>query len=704
MTGTETVDIRGILSMLRRQMRLILSSVVIVVGLALLYLFSATSIYTSQALIYVDPSKKDLLSAEQASSSSSSADNSKIDSEVEILRSNRVLFETMNHMGLIQDGEFGPQLSRFDQIKLAVGFDVVAPDDPKALVAETSQKLRDSVDIRRKGLTYLITVAAKSESPEKAANIANTMAEVYIKQQVASKVDAALAARDVLQAQIDTARGGLAQSEASFNTFITDNLTRLEAEVGTKRFTQLQNQFRSVRTETLQTQTQVVSARAALDGMNWDALLATLSSDALSSLGRQRVAIERRLRGAQSGSDEEINLRAGLIEIQTNMEQQAQVAVGALERTLALKQDSLDELQSSLRSEVLQGDLSPDTLASIFSLQQEADISQRQYSNLLSRMRDLEAQAMVQVADSRLVSEALPPNVPSAPNRQLILSFSTIVAVGIGVGLAFINEFFVGGITSLSQLRNIVTTGVVIGSVPKVVLTDTQLSVGELVTDEPMSTFSEALRRIRANIDQKLRENVDDCAVIMVTSANSSEGKSSLSLSLARTYANAGKNVLLIDGDLRKPSQHKLLGFEPNEGFLEYLSNPDVGSGTDSSFYITDSKSRTGIILGRGQADVPTDQLLQTETFFNLMQSARKSMDIIIIDTSPMLPVVDARYIAPHADAIIMTVRYGMTSQSDLREAFVQLNAAKRSKASIYTVLNCDETKSTGNAYYSYNA
>ncbi|SEL10292.1 GumC family protein [Pacificibacter marinus] len=703
MTETETVDIRGILSMLRRQMRLILISVVIVIGLALMYLFNATSIYTSQALIYVDPSKKDLLSVEQFASGSSSADNSKIDSEVEILRSNRVLFETMNLMGLIKDDEFGPQLSRIDHIKLAVGIEVESPNDPKVLVASTSQKLRNSVDIRRKGLTYLITVSANSENPEKAAEIANTMAEVYIRQQIASKVESALASRDVLQAQIDTARSGLAQSEASFNTFITDNLTRLEAEVGTERFTELQSQLESVRTETLQTQTQIASARTALDEMNWDTLLETLSSDALSALERQRVALEQRLQGTPEGSDEEINLRAGLLTIQTNMEQQAQAAFGSLEQSLALKEDSLDELQGSLRNEVLKGDLSPDTLASIFSLQQESDISQRQYSNLLSRMRDLEAQAMVQVADSRLVSEALPPNFPSAPNRKMILALAMVLATGIGVGLAFINEFLVGGITSLSQLRNIITTGVVIGSVPKVVLTDTQLGVGDLVIDEPMSSFSESLRRIRANIDQELRDTVDGCAIIMVTSANSNEGKSSLSLSLARTYANAGKNVLLIDGDLRKPSQHKLLGVQPNEGFLDYLSNPGGDSDIDRSFYITDSKSRAGVILGRGQADVPTDQLLQTETFLNLMKSARKNMDIIIIDTPPMLPVVDARYIAQHADAIIMAVRYGMTSQSDVREGFVQLEAAKRSKVSIYTVLNCDETKATDNAYYSYN-
>lgn len=702
-TDTDTVDLRGLISMVRRQGRLIVLSVAILVGLALLYLFNATPIYTSSALIYVDPSKKDLLATEQFSSISGSAENSKIESEVEILRSNRVIFETMDRLQLIKSAEFGPSLSRIDQIKIALGIDVPSPVDPNVLVATTSQRLTNAVQIRRKGLTYLISVSAESASPQTAADIANTMADVYISQQVAAKTEAALASRDVLQAQINTAKTQLSQSEASFNTFITDNLARLEAEVGTERFSALQDQFTQARDGTLQTQARIQSAQEALEGGNWTRIIATLSDDALSALDRQRQQIERRLNGTQQGSDTEINLRAGLLQIQTQMEQQAEQVVASLQQTLNTGQDALNELQGALRSEVMQGDLSPETLASIFELQQEADIAQRQYSTLLSRLRDIEAQALVQVADSRIVSEAIPPSYPSAPNKKLILAVALVAAIGVGLGLAFLNEYFVGGVTSLSQLRNLIA-GPVVGVLPKVTLTDTQLSVADLVPDEPMSLFSEAVRRTRAHIDQSLKGTDASSSVIMVTSANPAEGKSSLSLSLARTYAAAGKRVLLIDADLRKPSQHKQIGFKPDEGFLEYLKDPSEKMGAERSFYVADPKSQTGIILGRGQADIPTDQLLQTEAFSSLLQSARQSMDIVIIDTPPILPVVDARYIAPLVDAIVLTVRYAETSQSDVREAFTQIDAAKNKDTPILTTLNADENKASSSGYYyAYN-
>ncbi|WP_417270163.1 GumC family protein [Celeribacter sp.] len=699
MIQTDTVDLRGLISMLRRQGRLIVLSVAILVGLALLYLFNATPIYTSSALIYVDPSKKDLLADAPFSSMSGAAENAKIESEVEILRSNRVLFATMDRLNLIQSPEFGPSLSRLDQIKIALGIDVPSPHDPSVLVATTSQRLGEAVQIRRKGLTYLISVSAQSADPQTAADIANTMVEVYIAQQVASKTEAALASRDVLQAQIDTAKAQLSQSEANFDTFIIDNLARLSSEVGTERFATLQQQFKQAREGTLQTQAQLQTAQAALDGGEWDQLTTTLSDAALSALDRQRRQIEQRLNATQRGSDAEIDLRASLAQIQIQMEEQAGQVVTTLQRNLSTKQEKLNELQGALRSEVMQGDLSPETLATIFELQQESDIAQRQYSTLLSRLRDIEAQALVQVADSRVVSEAIAPIYPSAPHKKLILGMAFTLAVGIGLGMAVLNEYVIGGVTALSQLRNIVP-GPVVGTLPKVTLMDDQLSVADLIVDEPMSLFSEALRRTRAHVDQGLRSTPSSCIVMMVTSANLGEGKSSLSLSLARTYAAAGKRVLLIDADLRKPALHRHIGFKPDEGFLEYLKDPTEKVGVERTFYVADPRSQTGIILGREQAELPTDQLLQTEAFSNLLASARQSMDVVIIDTPPLLPVVDARYIAPLVDAILLTVRYGETSQSDVRDAYAQINDAKAPDTPVFTILNADETKTAYKGYY----
>ncbi|WP_062216285.1 GumC family protein [Celeribacter marinus] len=695
----ESTDISGLMSMIKRQIRLMALSGAIIIGLVLVYLFNTTPLYTSSALIYVDPSKKDLLATEQFGSLSGLAENSKIESEVEILRSNRVLFETMTQLRLVQDTEFGPRLSRFDQIKTALGLTTSSQGDPTKMVAATAVKLSDALRIQRKGLTYLISVSATSSSPQKAATIANTLSEVYIAQQVAAKTDAALSARDVLQAQINTAKTQLARSESGFDRFMSDNSARLKAEVGTDVFLELERQVTAARESTRQIKAQIETAQTARASKDWDALVTALSNDALAGLNAQRRQIELRLTGTQESAQTQESLRAALSQTQSQMDQQADDAISSFQTTLTVRQNSLAEAQRAMRQEMMQGDLSPETLASLFEIQQEADIAQRQYTTLLSSLRSIEAQALVQVADSRVVSDAIASSFPSAPNYKISLAIALIVASGVAFGLAIINEYFVGGVSALSQLRNLVS-GPVIGLIPNVTITDTQLSIADLVTDAPMSLFSEALRRARAHIDQGLRDHPSRCVVMMVTSANIGEGKSSVSLALARTYANAGKNVLLIDADLRRPSQHKYIGFEPDEGFLEYLRDSRDKKEVGRSFYVADPKSQAAIILGRGNADLPTDQLLQTTAFCDLIESARQSVDIVIIDTPPVLPVVDARYIAPLVDAIVFTVRYGTTAQGDVRDATAQLEAAKKSDTPIFATLNADETQSMRGGYY----
>ena len=182
----------------------------------------------------------------------------------------------------------------------------------------------------------------------------------------------------------------------------------------------------------------------------------------------------------------------------------------------------------------------------------------------------------------------------------------------------------------------------------------------------------------------------------MVTSAIPGEGKTALALALARTYAQAGCRVLLIDADLRKPDLHHVLGFAPSEGFLDYLREPDATREEDG-FYADDPRSAAGVIVGRGRSDLPTDQILQSATFDALLRRARTQMDITILDTSPLLSVVDARYVAQRVDAALFCVRFASTGQADLRQGFGQLSDSLPAGAPVISVLNRDETR--GAAY-----
>lgn len=104
---------------------------------------------------------------------------------------------------------------------------------------------------------------------------------------------------------------------------------------------------------------------------------------------------------------------------------------------------------------------------------------------------------------------------------------------------------------------------------------------------------------------------------------------------------------------------------------------------------------------------MPTDQLLAGESFGRLIDAARKSFDIVVLDTPPVGPVVDGHYVAPHVDAIVFVTRWASTSQTDARKGVAGLVAAKRPEVPIVCVLNQqDETKTSYyrkyGDYYSY--
>jgi uncharacterized protein involved in exopolysaccharide biosynthesis/Mrp family chromosome partitioning ATPase len=703
--SNDTIDLRDIITLLRRKIRLILLSMFLVTGAALIYLFYATPLYTTTALLLVDPAQKNLLNPDGASQISSGGENARIESEVEILKSDTVKLATIEKLALLSDPEFGASVGFRDKLKMALGFDNGAQTSGSELLNQTLARVSTSTSIRRRGLTYLIGVSASSVSPQRAADLANAMSQTYIELQIQSKVSTALAARDILQAQIDSARGSLAASEDALDFYIDRNLERLSAEADNPELIQIRRALDATNSSRLAAETRARASQDALANRNWEQLAQSLENDAIAALAAQRQEIATRLGQVSQGSAQDIDLRAQLAQLDEGLKTQAQSVIGGLKSDISKLESDAQAHKSGIRQSVLQGDLSSNTLANIYEMQQESEIAQQQYTTLLLRARELQAQALVQIADSRIVSEALPPRKASFPNKKLVLVLGLVASLGIGIGLAFLSEYYVGGVTSVTQLANVLPIPVAT-SVPHLERGKNQLTVADNVIDAPLSSYAESLRRLRATIDMSLPNTATgDTApqgkVIMVTSAIPAEGKSTLALALARTYAMAGKSTLLLDTDLRKPSLHKYLGLTPAHGFMEYLRDSGTQLGGES-FYDSDPRSSVGVFLGRHRANVPTDQLLQSTLFEELIENARNAMDVVILDTSPLIPVVDARYVAAKADIVVDCVRFGVTSQSDLRLALSQLSASVRPGTPILSALNHDESKVSGYRYDGY--
>jgi polysaccharide biosynthesis transport protein len=319
---------------------------------------------------------------------------------------------------------------------------------------------------------------------------------------------------------------------------------------------------------------------------------------------------------------------------------------------------------------------------------------------MLSRLRDIEAQAYLQLADSRIVSKASPPNAADFPNTRFLLAASGLMALMLGVGLAFIREHFIGGVVSADQLEAISHSRVV-AAIPN------QKRLGkdangkpigrptDLIVASPYSAYAEAIRRIMVSVDQVLRRARGDdktgtASLIMVTSANAGEGKTTIALSLARAFALAGKRTILIDADLRRPNVHTELGLAPSDALQRYLKHTGE---VDSLSMITirDTASSASVVIGGNHSETPSGQVVSGERFSKLLSTAARQFDVVIIDTPPVGAVVDALYLAQYVDLILNVVRYVSTSQGAVRSALRELNEAKQDGAEILCVLNAEE-------------
>lgn len=706
------IDLKEIIAILKRQRRLIVVTIALIFGLAFAYILSATPIYRATTLVQIDAQGTNLLDPSAAEQQQSAVLNSRLDSEVEILRSSSTALAVVQAGDLIRAQDFGPQIGWLEKLGIALGIDLSgnamrsrvglsprpAPSAEDLLTA-TIVKLQRVVEVRRQGLTYLIGISLSSPEPARAAELANLYARTYIETQVATKTAALLGARDVLRRQIETAQAQLATSETAVNGFIETNLARLEEESGDPAVAELRRQLQAAQAEQSAGNTRIATAQGAISAGDWASAAQSLGDVALQELARQRSDLEKRLGKAASGTAEALDLAAELNRLESDLATRSKASLAAVQQEITALGTRETAARDQLRTALLQSDLSAEMLTELFNLQQSATIARSQYQTLLSREQDMGTLANLQIADARIVSEALPPNAPSAPNKKLILALAIVGGVGLGVMLGFLKEYYIGGVSSASQLQNVMQVRVPV-TVPQVDAPENG-SPADLVISAPMSPYAETFRKLRATIDMGMEQASTPRAgagVILICSALQAEGKTTTAVSLARTYALSGMRTLLIDADLRKPAVESRLGVASPVGLLDYLVSWGVPDAMQPQPAL-DPLSPLVVLTAGERSSVPTDQLINSRAFQALLKGLVREFDIILIDSPPLLPVVDTRYLARHAHAVVQVVRYGTTTQGEAREAAAQLQEMMRPEARLYGVLSQEER---GNRRYGY--
>ena len=252
------------------------------------------------------------------------------------------------------------------------------------------------------------------------------------------------------------------------------------------------------------------------------------------------------------------------------------------------------------------------------------------------------------------ISAAESPN-PVSPNWKANLPIGAIAGLVIGYGIAFIRRSIDGRVRTQSEVEELTGAGV-IGVIPKVAeLEQQRVEEGQVSLGEA----SEAFRHLRTNLRYVNVDSPPKC--IVVTSANASEGKSTVAANLARVLAESGQITLLVDADLRRPSQHRTFDLDGSVGLTQVLAG-DVS--IDDA--IQNSELPNLKILSAGRIPPNPSELVGSQRMHNLLVALSENRTVIV-DAPPLLPVTDGGLLTAAADGAILVMATGRTYKEQLR-------------------------------------
>lgn len=225
----------------------------------------------------------------------------------------------------------------------------------------------------------------------------------------------------------------------------------------------------------------------------------------------------------------------------------------------------------------------------------------------------------------------------------------------------------------------------------------------ELITKiDAKSPVSEVFKSLRTNIQYMSKSS--SCQTILVTSTTQGEGKSWIVSNLAVTFAQTGKNVIIIDADMRRPRQNNIFGIDMFPGLSNYLAGMS-SRGTDKNIAVKDCIQATEIdnlyVLPAGNIPPNPSELLESTKTKELLNELKKIFDVVIFDGAPCLLVTDATIISRIVDSTILVASYKTTKIDELKDAKRRIEAIGGHVAGV--VLNRTKLtkKKYENSYYS---
>jgi len=710
----ELIDLRMIGAIFRRRLPIFLIVAGIVLALAVTLVLILPNKYAATANLLLDRQKMDVVEANPALSDLPE-DSASVDTEVQILRSPSLLLSVARDLNLASSPEFKTAMGNSWSDFAAISGKKTASDDVDSRIVDYLEK---TLEIDRRGLTYVISVTATTQNPDLSARIANGVSQAYINRQVAMKRDAAVKAQQYLdsrlsglgaevqsrEARAEAARAAaglpLANNQESYDQNVildtSRNLVDLESDLAQKRG-------------------QLATALSARN--NPAALPAVIESQVIRDLKARRAQAiaERADISGRYGPNhpETARIAEELKQLDQQIANEMRAIISSLEQQVKTAQSRVTAVRSQLAGQRSRAVANSRNTAQVQQIDREASASRTVYEDFLKRSKETAQTEDLATPDAVLVNRAIAPNDPVSPNRPVLLLAGLAGALGLGFLSIIGSELLDVKISTPQQIRSIAGAEKIV-SIPRVKAPRGIDSHSQLVFEKPHSLFAEAFRDLASHVEQLRKSEVSAPGavkkpfILLVSAALPHEGKTTSACALALTLAQSGHRVLLVDGDVRRPQVLPALGLA-NEQVL--MNAEDFLSGNKSASSLLRSSGHEGLDLlplsGFG------NDVFHDDRFVAAINAMGTSYDYVIYDTPPVLALQDAKRVSLTADMRILVTRWRKTSRYAVKAAVkafdevpvthtaVVLNAVDISAQSLYSR---DDTLAFYKQYESYYA
>ncbi len=289
------------------------------------------------------------------------------------------------------------------------------------------------------------------------------------------------------------------------------------------------------------------------------------------------------------------------------------------------------------------------------ALHREVKTSEQIYNILLTRMKQLSVQEGLETNNVQVVDYAIVPDFPIGPPRRSRTSSSAMVGFAIGCGLAILRELLSRTIRTRQEFEQLLEIPF-LGHLPMVQKEHLKRGAATFVAPNiALGGFGEALRSVRTTLEFVLPSA--ESHLLLVTSSLPEEGKTFCSVNLAVALHELGRKVLLIDGDLRRPSLHRMLKIPLEPGLSGFLEGR---IGEEELIQTVPSIEGFPVVAAGMSPTQPTD-LLSSPKLAELLKSWRAQFQYILIDSPPTLVAADSVVLASATDGVIFVVRANRT-------------------------------------------